>query len=162
MKAIILSDFLESHSDSERHPLIWADSTKCYSGKMKRMRLCSQPLVCHCLLLGGIKAGVQWEDEHHFMDSSVSQPARNCGIAVVHDMLMRSDICKIDEGGKLENIQSDKQLNSWACSVRGLIWRKVAGKRRSCSPDGMRCGVGRNGDRRSQTPEDNITSSTLG
>lgn len=45
------------------------------------------------------------------------------GIAavVVQDMLMRSNICELDEGGKLENIQSVKQLNSWACGVRGLI-----------------------------------------
>lgn len=33
------------------------------------------------------------------MDLSVFLPARDCSMVVVQDMLMRGNICKLDEGG---------------------------------------------------------------
>lgn len=51
-----------------------------------------------CLVLAGTRAGFQWEDEHNVMDLSVFHPARNCSGGGT-DMLMRSNICKLDEGG---------------------------------------------------------------
>lgn len=50
----------------------------------------------------------------------LSSALRGIVAAVVRDMLMRSNICELDEGGGgLENIQSDKQLNRRARAVSG-------------------------------------------
>lgn len=68
-----------------------------------------------------MQAAFQGEDEHHFMDLSVFLPARDCSTVLVQDMLMRGNICRLDEGGNWRIFSPDKQLNSQADGVRGLI-----------------------------------------
>lgn len=112
--------------------------------------------ICCCSLLQLHQVVHKKKTMKMTFDWSTFHPARNCGATAVYDIIMRSNISK-----QIYSIRQAIKELGWRCQEANLEKGGCGEEMRSIYPDGRVTGWLWNWDRRSQTLQDNVTSSTL-